>query len=393
VEGSEMKVAFLDHYFHKKTRSSNFFVDLLRGEYDVEVVYLDDDPRSQLLALADSDVDLFVCWQTEYACPFLLLRGKRVVCIAMYDGVATVPDWYWAPMVQARFLNFSRHLHERHCALGLDSEYYQYFGSDDLEVFPLYSDYSTLRGFFWIRRPEEGLDEHFANTILRPSISQLHVHNAPDSGIRIEVDPRVVTTQSEFGPDATAYRAALMSSNVYLCPRRTEGIGLAMLEAMAAGSLVIANNAPTANEYIIHRENGILINYDSPLQLDIEPAEALRLGQSARKTIEEGRSRWKNRISELLFFVSSTPAPVFSKKQVKFSDRYLEITPLFRADHWQYMRQLGKQMGRGLSGTDFSKLTFLEQTFWSWRRFPGARLAIRIGRGAFRRLRRFAAGF
>lgn len=57
------------------------------------------------------------------------------------------------------------------------------------------------------------------------------------------------------------YNQVASRFNLFIAPRFYEGIGLTVTEAMARGSVVLGNNAPTMNEYIIHGHTGIFLPY------------------------------------------------------------------------------------------------------------------------------------
>lgn len=54
------------------------------------------------------------------------------------------------------------------------------------------------------------------------------------------------------------------TADIYVTPTRYEGFGLTLLEAMAAGSPIIASDIPVVNEIIWHGQNGWLVPYDDP---------------------------------------------------------------------------------------------------------------------------------
>jgi Glycosyl transferases group 1 len=55
-----------------------------------------------------------------------------------------------------------------------------------------------------------------------------------------------------------AYWQLTQRANVVIAPRLLEGAGMVFLEALARGCAVFANDAPTMNEYILHRQDGYL---------------------------------------------------------------------------------------------------------------------------------------
>jgi hypothetical protein len=70
---------------------------------------------------------------------------------------------------------------------------------------------------------------------------------------------------------------------------------MAFLEAMAMGMLVVAENAPTANEYIVSGENGILFGGNNDflwLPRPVSAEQMNRMGSSARKTMGQIHEEW-----------------------------------------------------------------------------------------------------
>lgn len=55
------------------------------------------------------------------------------------------------------------------------------------------------------------------------------------------------------------YLFYLNQANIFIAPRISEGVGLSFIEALTRGVAVFAYNAPTMNEYIVHKINGYLL--------------------------------------------------------------------------------------------------------------------------------------
>ncbi len=86
----------------------------------------------------------------------------------------------------------------------------------------------------------------------------------------------------------------LSNSFVYVQPSRYESKGVALLEALAAGRIIIASDLPAIREYIRHGENGFLVEpenaralADALKTLYTNPKQALQLAQAARNTVRK----------------------------------------------------------------------------------------------------------
>jgi glycosyltransferase involved in cell wall biosynthesis len=81
-----------------------------------------------------------------------------------------------------------------------------------------------------------------------------HVSSVPD-----RIGNTVITKLPAFMPKQDFIKIT-QKSNIFLAPRSIEGIGMTFIEGIARGCAVFAYDAPTMNEYIIHKSNGYLWN-------------------------------------------------------------------------------------------------------------------------------------
>jgi glycosyltransferase involved in cell wall biosynthesis len=114
---------------------------------------------------------------------------------------------------------------------------------------------------------------------------------------------RFSLTRTSWFLDRREMVRTLRSCQVYFAPRRTEGIGMSFLEAMAQGMAVVAADGATMNEYIVSGNNGFLYNPDAPEVPEWDRASLW--GARARETAEAGRSRWEASLPALQQFLSA----------------------------------------------------------------------------------------
>jgi glycosyltransferase involved in cell wall biosynthesis len=112
----------------------------------------------------------------------------------------------------------------------------------------------------------------------------------------------------------------LKKSNIYLAPRKIEGIGLSFLEAMAIGMVVVAYDNGTMNEYIKHDYNGYLFD-SKDYQINFD--NIMTVLNNSKTMVQKGWEKWerdktiinnfilddnykKTQIRYLYFFIYST---------------------------------------------------------------------------------------
>lgn len=313
-----MKILFLDHAFHKETRSSNFFLSLITDNFDlVDVEYIDSEKLYDISgrALAGKRVhDLVILWQLDYLAPIFLASGYRTLVVPMYDGSANMPYEHWIGMSGASFVNFSRTLHERIIAIGGRSFLSKYYLPPvKEEQLPKFKD---LRGILWMRHPQEGLTPNLIQRIFGKQISSLHVHNAPDNGESHPLNDHQYgaiefqITESRWSCCSNVYIDALARCNIFFAPRMSEGIGMTMLEAFSRGLLVIANDDAVHNEYVANWVNGILFNRDNTANVHLSHDIARDLAFCGWCGAVSGYQEWLDTKKELVDFIRNTPESI-----------------------------------------------------------------------------------
>lgn len=103
------------------------------------------------------------------------------------------------------------------------------------------------------------VDKLIFRAVLDPYIPQNRAYTLPE-----RVGDMVIESHYSLTSYAE-YLTLLKQANMFIAPRRLEGVGVAFLEAMASGCCVIAYDEVTMNEYIRHGENGLIFGVVTPL--------------------------------------------------------------------------------------------------------------------------------
>jgi glycosyltransferase involved in cell wall biosynthesis len=99
------------------------------------------------------------------------------------------------------------------------------------------------------------------------------------------------------------FAAVAAAPAFFFAPRPLEGIGMASLEAMARGQIVVAPDLPATNEYVAHLTSGLLYDPEAAAGRDgLTPPgrEAVaQMSRAARRKAVEGRRTWLSDIPRL----------------------------------------------------------------------------------------------
>ncbi len=276
-----MKVLCLDHACHKKTKSFDFFLDILRSAgMSVEVFYYEHHynvkPPKEKVEWADT-----IAYLEFLPSRFrLIFPGKKIVYLPMYDN-EWGSKWQWRRIAWSGMgiISFSKKVsdHARKCGVSNILEV-QYFL--DPSKFP--QDVGEpKRVFLW----ERGDIDRRTAEILFP----------PAEGYTFDIKRR-----DEF-LERDAYLNRIAKCEIMIAPRRKEGIGMVFLEAMAMGKCVAAHNDATMNEYITDGETGVLFDADHPSPIPHSTVLDVQKRMSDCATMMW--SRWQSDMSKIVPFV------------------------------------------------------------------------------------------
>lgn len=302
------KAAFIDHSFKKKSKSSEFFIDILREKYEVDI-YWDDSwkelPGVDLELIGKRNYDVVVFFQVFNIDPKQLKEHniKNAVFVPMYDASHWLHKDFLMKFSRYKFINFSKKLHKNFKKLNLNSIYTQYYCPPPKE--PDFDQRQELTGFFWQRYDWINWN-HISSLIKHAPFKKIHIHKAIDPPgyefyppTQEEMDKYDITI-SEWFEDPQEYFEILDKSDVFFVPRKYEGIGMSFIEAMAMGKCVVAPDLPTMNEYIIHEENGLLYDLQKLKPLSFENIN--EISRNAFVTVKSGYEQWKEGEQRILEF-------------------------------------------------------------------------------------------
>jgi len=149
---------------------------------------------------------------------------------------------------------------------------------------------STLKvGFFSRNSYEKGFD--FIQRAIPYMVGAIEIHIFGDR-MPVSEDFSEGCVIQHGWIDQADVHDCMLDMDAVIVPSRWEGWCMTVVEAMRAGRTVIASNAASLPEMIIHRFNGIVLQCLEPEYIastinNLDKEECLRMGRNARKVYED----------------------------------------------------------------------------------------------------------
>ena len=327
------KVVFVDHSYHKKTHSGDFLRDALRLKFDL--IDLWDDKWGSSMELVVEKINSFnadfvVFFQSILSKNELIQINAPVIWVPMYDAIVNMPSYklHELSTIPIKIISFSKNLTKKFRLIGFDVFEAQYY--HDPTSYIQTKDYSSIGVFLW-QRQNLITYSTLLDLLKNNEIKRIILRINPDPGYKMvfpisqEIKKHNITiVKGHISRDK--YISLLDECNVYIAPRKIEGIGHSFLEAMAKGMIVVAYNQPTMNEYIVNGVNGFLFSDKQNIIFDKERLG--KIGKNARETSRVGFFDWVKNVPKMCDYISEEKK--FSKPKLTKAIKIKYLYIVFR---------------------------------------------------------------
>lgn len=301
-----MKIAFIDQAYHEKTKSNDFFKDFLESHFQVDYhwIYTWQDRKLDYDLINASNYDAILFFQViPRPGKIRLFKCKNLIFVPMYDSVISKGNFNWLlyQIQGVRIISFSAFLHQKLASLRFDVLHVKYYP----DLFPAESKGEKLNVFFWQRSDEInwGL---IKKLIRKEDVEKFTIRKAFDRDENF-VQPSDLEMEEynikivEGWMEKEEYLDLLQACNLFIAPRAAEGIGLSFLEAMSFNIPILAPDAPTMNEYVIHGLNGYLYDVNNPNYIDFSTIGLIR--HHLKNDMNKGKKEWDDSKVSILNFI------------------------------------------------------------------------------------------
>ena len=307
---NKCKLGFVDHSFHKKTRSTDFFRNILTENFEITDIFDESwsggaAPTVEYINSQNFEYVLF--FQSLLPISELKKIKAKIIWVPMYDGVVGFGNYFWMELstLKIKIISFSAFLANKLEKYGLDCLRLQYFPNP--ASLPALDRSRKLTVFFWQRHATFNFND-LKKILSDNNIGNVILRNEPDPGNKFirpseeDMDRyNIEIVDGDIGRES--HLEILRKCDVFVSPRKFEGIGMAFIEAMTMGLAVIAFDFPTMNEYIEHNKNGYLFSPNRIKKIDLSNFE--EVGQTSRKYCADGYQKWNKKKEIIYKFITS----------------------------------------------------------------------------------------
>ena len=320
-----MRIGYVEHPHHQKTNSTNFFIsEFINRGFELTRI-----KRDEFNLREAKTFDFLILFQADECISMASESGVKTLVIPMLDEALYRKSLHFRYSEKVMYLSFSKVLHDFLSLSGCNSTYIQYW--------PKTQPVRTIgdRGptvFFWERTPEHVREYDVLNWFRNYDYNLLfRKHRDPGhlKGIaqNYSIADRVSHLSSEW-LGHTDYLEILSKIDIFVAPRRWEGIGLSMLEALVRGIPVVGLNSPTLNEYVITGMNGVLVKEK------YRPLDAYDFREMSKKTIERSDQGNKDYEVKIQLFLNN-----FLEGKNSSHRRYASIPKSLTLRHYLFLMQ------------------------------------------------------
>ena len=300
------RLAYVDYWSHKYTKSGDFLREILSEEF--EIVNFWWNPKEKIPLDEINKFDYIFFFHVMFPHQLMKkLNGKKIMWAPMYDALNFrnffFKSIFWKQIsnLGIKVLKFSDKITDSIGSEEVESLKLNYFIKPNFSSKIVQNN--KLNIFFWDRgriRLDDWL--HFFN---ENEINQIIYFPRPDPGMTIVSNENIFKKKEltfklinkKFLPKEE-YLDIYEECNVFIAPRKKEGIGITIVEAISKGMFVVGFDDSTMNEYIPNNKIGFIFKKNTKEKINLN--DILQNFTYRKKYAEISYNEWTDKKKKIL---------------------------------------------------------------------------------------------
>ena len=258
------KLAFVDHNFHKKTKSGDFLREIFKEQYIIKDIWWSSRKENELIDQLKDFENIFFFQSLIPFYDLIKLKNKNLMWAPMYDNLP-LNNIYWKKIIfsNIKILSFSKKINFQAKKFGCDFLKLKYFIKP--KNYKIQKKIKKVNFFFWYRGGIKLTD--WLNSIDSNIVKKIIYLDIPDPGKKSEIIEEKIIKKYKIKKvlnnqilNKKRYIEYVKRCDVFITPRKQEGIGMSLVEAISMNKYLFAYNDATMNEYIVNKKIGLLFN-------------------------------------------------------------------------------------------------------------------------------------
>tara|TARA_A100001015_G_scaffold231373_1_gene261949 strand:+ start:4313 stop:5341 length:1029 start_codon:yes stop_codon:yes gene_type:complete len=255
-------LAFVDHPFHKKTRSADFLRNIFKKRFRIINIWGQNLNYKKLKKYKN----IFFFQSFLSFKNLISLQDKKIIWAPMYDSLSNFDKNIFqicALFPNIKILSFSDEIRKYCIKYNVKYENFTYM------IKPTYDNKKNknFNIFFWYRGSTKIFDWikainflNYDNIYYFKLVDPKYTNENLSKNFLKKHKIKIFQGHKTFSQSKKKYISLLKKSSIFVAPRIKEGIGMSNIEAMSNSKYIIGFNENTLNQYLKKKEMGLLLN-------------------------------------------------------------------------------------------------------------------------------------
>ena len=327
------RLAYIDYWSHKYTRSGDFLREILSEEFEIKDFWWKERDKIPLKEINEFEYIFFF----HVFFPYQIMKkfkNKKIMWAPMYDALnfrnSFFKSIFWKQMssLGIKVLKFSNKISDSIGKEEIDTLKLNYFLKPEFNSNT--KQQKKLNIFFWDRGRIKA--NEWLNIFEEKEVDKIVCFPKPDPGEKIDRNEyleikkkyNLELIDQEFMPK-DEFINLMKKCNVFIAPRKKEGIGIAMVEAISRGIYIIGYNDSTMNEYISNNKIGFIFDNNTKEKLKLN--YVIENYDYRKKYSETNYKIWMEDKKKII--------PLLKKENTKI--KKIHFFPLFLLDNIKFL--------------------------------------------------------